>query len=109
LLRGPQTPGELKARTERMASLRSLDDVERVLQTLAERGDARRLERRPGQKEDRFEHLLGSHAPAESVPATPAHTPISGAGLEARVEALEAEVAELREQLTALRDLDRVR
>jgi uncharacterized protein YceH (UPF0502 family) len=59
LLRGPQTPGELKARTERMAPLASLAEVERVLAVLAERDFARRLERRPGQKEDRFEHLLG--------------------------------------------------
>ena len=60
LLRGPQTPGELKARAERMAPLQSLADVERVLETLGERDYARRLERRPGQKEDRFEHTLGS-------------------------------------------------
>ncbi len=75
LLRGPQTPGELKARTERLAPLASLDDVERVLSDLAERDYARRIERRPGQKEDRFEHLLGSRvegqAPAPS-PTAPA-------------------------------------
>src|SRR5579864_8032220 len=59
LLRGPQTPGELKARTERMAQLDSLADVERVLQTLGEREYVRRIGRRPGQKEDRFEQLLG--------------------------------------------------
>src|SRR5205807_4476804 len=52
LLRGPQTPGELKSRSERMAPLGSLAEVERVLQTLAERGYARRIGRRPGQKED---------------------------------------------------------
>jgi uncharacterized protein YceH (UPF0502 family) len=59
LLRGPQTPGELKARTERIARLESLSEVERVLGVLTERDYVRRLERRPGQKEDRFEHLLG--------------------------------------------------
>ncbi len=59
LLRGAQTPGELKARTERLAPLGSLADVERVLQTLTEREYVRRIGRRPGQKEDRFEHLLG--------------------------------------------------
>jgi uncharacterized protein len=107
LLRGPQTPGELKARSERMASLGSLGDVERVLETLAERGYARRLERRPGQKEDRFEHLLGPQAPDESAPAAPLppgpQQHAAGEGLEARIDALEAEVAELREQLSALR------
>jgi uncharacterized protein YceH (UPF0502 family) len=59
LLRGPQTPGELKGRTERMAPLDSLAEVERVLGVLGEREYVRRIGRRPGQKEDRFEHLLG--------------------------------------------------
>jgi hypothetical protein len=59
LLRGPQTPGELKARSERMAHLGSLEHVERVLGELAQRGYAVRLERRPGQKEDRYRQLLG--------------------------------------------------
>src|SRR5436853_7083167 len=63
ILRGPQTPGELKSRSERMASLGSLADVERVLAALIERRYARRLDRRPGQKEDRFAQLLGA-APA---------------------------------------------
>jgi uncharacterized protein len=75
LLRGPQTPGELKARTERLAPLASLDDVERVLTDLAERDYARRIGRRPGQKEDRFEHLLGSKGEGQSAaPASPAQT-----------------------------------
>jgi uncharacterized protein len=59
LLRGAQTPGELKSRTDRMASFESLADIERVLGELGERGYARRIARRPGQKEDRFEQLLG--------------------------------------------------
>jgi hypothetical protein len=109
LLRGPQTPGELKARSDRMANLNSLDDVERVLETLTERGYAGRLGRRPGQKEDRIEHLLGSQAPAESVPAPRASSgspppPAAEDGLEARVAALEAEVARLRGQLEAFQN-----
>jgi len=60
LLRGPQTPGELKARSERMAPLESLEHVEVLLEGLIERGYARRLPRRPGQKEDRFAHRLGA-------------------------------------------------
>ena len=70
LLRGPQTPGELKARSERLAPLESLADVERVLRELGERGYARRLERRPGQKEDRFEHLLGARRDADAPSRT---------------------------------------
>jgi uncharacterized protein YceH (UPF0502 family) len=75
LLRGPQTPGELKARTERMAPLDSLADVERVLAALGERDYTRRLERRPGQKEDRFEHLLGARG--ESDGSATVHEPPS--------------------------------
>jgi hypothetical protein len=59
LLRGPQTPGELKTRSDRMAHLATLADVERVLGELGDKGYAERLERRPGQKEDRFRQLLG--------------------------------------------------
>src|SRR5579884_497711 len=66
LLRGPQTPGELKGRSERMTSFSSLEDVDRVLDMLCEKGYARRIARRPGQKEDRFEHLLGGQPEAEA-------------------------------------------
>jgi hypothetical protein len=59
LLRGPQTPGELKMRSDRMAHLPSLGDVERVLGELGDKGYAQRIGRRPGQKEDRFRQLLG--------------------------------------------------
>ncbi|HUA06409.1 MAG TPA: DUF480 domain-containing protein [Solirubrobacteraceae bacterium] len=130
LLRGPQTPGELKTRTERMAPLASLGDVERILTALGERDYARRMGRRPGQKEDRFEHLLGPRdegdghaepaAPAQLAPTSPAATspaptspaptspaptpPAMNGNLADRVAALEAEVATLREELDELRD-----
>ncbi len=65
VLRGPQTPGELKARSDRMAHVGSLEEVERVLGELAQLGYAERLERRAGQKEDRYRQLLGgAGAPA---------------------------------------------
>ncbi len=92
LLRGPQTPGELKARTERMERIGSLEEVERILGTLMERGHARRLEKRPGQKEERYEHLLGGSEP----PAAD--------DLVSRVEALEVDVAFLRSRLAELAD-----
>jgi uncharacterized protein YceH (UPF0502 family) len=125
LLRGPQTPGELKSRSERMAPLGSLAEVERILDTLSERDYVRRIGRRPGQKEDRFEHLLGgggagggdgavaAEAPSPAVPASFA-APVSPApppresdngGLADRVAALEAEVATLRSELEELREL----
>jgi uncharacterized protein YceH (UPF0502 family) len=124
LLRGPQTPGELKQRTERMASLPTLADVERVLDELGQLGYATRLERRPGQKEDRYAQLLGGSpsgaepsevavappVPAASPsPAPPAPTPLHAAAppvpaadvadLQARVGALEDDLAQLRAQL----------
>ncbi|MGH2916379.1 MAG: YceH family protein, partial [Solirubrobacteraceae bacterium] len=59
LLRGPQTPGECKGRSERMAQMASLSDVEGILAELAQRGLCVSIDRRPGQKEDRYRHLLG--------------------------------------------------
>jgi uncharacterized protein YceH (UPF0502 family) len=112
LLRGPQTPGELKGRSERMATIASLDEVEQILATLGERGYAKRLPRRPGQKEDRFMHLLGGDAEPEpdQLGARPAvsqgegaEEPYSGPSLLERVAALEAEVASLRSELQELR------
>jgi uncharacterized protein len=112
VLRGAQTPGELKGRTERMAQLGSLDEVDRVLGVLIDRGYARRLERRPGQKEDRFEQLLGGDGGADfaaAAPATEAFSaparpgPESDGELAARLEALEAAVATLKTELAELR------
>ncbi|MGP0052133.1 MAG: YceH family protein [Solirubrobacteraceae bacterium] len=111
LLRGLQTPGELKARTERMVVFASLEDVDGVLEELAQHGYVQRIERRPGQKEDRFRQLLGGDAGAEPVwerpaaaqaPGPPPPASADGGGLEARVAVLEAEVAELRAQLADL-------
>jgi acyl-CoA reductase-like NAD-dependent aldehyde dehydrogenase len=68
LLRGAQTPGELKQRTERWHSFRSLDDIEAALDQLRERDMARQLDRRPGQKEARWQQLLASEV--ASAPAT---------------------------------------
>ena len=79
LLRGPQTPGELKQRSERMAPIATLEDVERVLSVLIDRGYARRLGRRPGQKEDRFEHLFGGEGDSvmtESPASVPQPAPV---------------------------------
>ena len=59
MLRGPQTPGELKQRTERMHHFEDLATVQRTLDDLIGRELVERLERRPGQKEERYRHLLG--------------------------------------------------
>ena len=108
LLRGPQTPGELKLRSDRLAPIASLDEVDRLLGELAERGYAHRLARRPGQKEDRFEHLLGGAGDEDAGPEpAPVQRPPSlppGAGLERRVAELEAQVQRLAGELAQVRE-----
>ncbi len=113
LLRGPQTPAELKTRSDRMAQVGSLDEVERVLGLLTERGYVRRVGRRPGQKEDRFEHLFGAaaaesdgaaHLHAAPAAAAPSAAASTNDGLLIRIQALEAEVAALRAELAQLVD-----
>ena len=102
LLRGAQTPGELKARSDRLAPLGSLTEVDTVLEGLIEAGYVRRLERRPGQKEERYAQLLGA-PPATTESPTPPPPPTAAAAapdaLEVRIAALEAEVARLRAAL----------
>ena len=94
MLRGAQTVGELKSRTERLHRFDSLPEVDETLHALAGRELVVRLERRPGQKEERWEHRLGEPAPAASeAPGDP---------LEQRVRSLEDQVTELREQLDRL-------
>lgn len=100
LLRGPQTPGELKGRAERLHAFADLAAVDDAISALVSREDplARRLEREPGQKETRVRELLGADDVA-SVPVA------AGAlGVVERVAALEAEVAALRGELERLRD-----
>jgi len=112
LLRGPQTPGELKQRTDRMHSFVDLGGVHETLERLIGRGLVAIQPRRPGQKEERYTHLLGDEegeAPAESYAAVPVGAPralgVSDAvgGLEERVARLEREVARL---LAALEEED---
>jgi uncharacterized protein len=90
MLRGPQTLGELKSRTERLHRFDSTAEIEETLRGLAERELVARLERRPGQKEERWSQLLGGDG--EAAPA-----PVTADPLEERVRRLEEEVAELRE------------
>jgi uncharacterized protein YceH (UPF0502 family) len=109
MLRGPQTPGELKQRTERLHRFETLADLHEALERLEARDLALRLERRPGQKEERYRHLLGGDpSPAAASPTAPPPVtptpPTSGPGdLEARVEALEDAVRRLRDEVEQLR------
>ena len=126
MLRGPQTPGELKARSDRLHGFGGADEVQETLDRLIGRELVRRLGRRPGQREERYEQLLGgtgeddappAGAPADAQPASvsaaPEPPPAAAAPLPpaaaderlaARIERLERELGELRESVRALRD-----
>ncbi len=107
MLRGPQTVGEIRGRADRMHSLESLEEVERILQSLAEREPpfTLRLPRQPGRKECRYMHLLaGEQEPFDAEAAAPAEPATLQVRAEnERISALEAEVAELREELNLLK------
>ena len=104
MLRGDQTPGELKQRTERLHRFDELEAVHTTLDELIGRDLVERLDRRPGRKEERYRHLLGrAEAEPSAVTAdTQATTSPPSGRLEQRVDALEADVQRLREALRAL-------
>ena len=110
LLRGPQTPGELRGRTERMHRFEDLDEVLSGLQQLMRREPplAKALGRRPGTKEIRYAHLLSGDVEAWEPPAETASSSGSADAerliqLEEKVAALQAEVAELKQQIAEFR------
>ncbi len=128
MLRGPQTPGELKQRTDRLHHFADLAAVHATLRALIDRDLVMQLDRRPGQKEERYAQLLGAGdnaqpAPAPTaavtpqtagwVPAAPSPAPMPASAqppahdpaLEQRVASLEDQVASLRAELRALNDL----
>lgn len=108
MLRGPQTAGEIRGRTERLYSFDNLDHVNRIIEQLITRNHVVRLERLPGRKEVRYMHTLGgtveddepdqinSEAQTVSTPApSPPHVE--------RIQTLELKVEELSAELKALR------
>jgi uncharacterized protein YceH (UPF0502 family) len=101
MLRGTQTPGELKARTDRMQPFASLGEVHETLEGLISRELVARLPRRPGQKEERYIQLLGG----DETEPEPTHAREQAADddIEARLTRLEAEVAALREALESVK------
>ncbi|HEX8814452.1 MAG TPA: YceH family protein [Terriglobales bacterium] len=102
LLRGPQTPGELRGRTERMFRFETLDDVQSTLQKLMQREPAlvKMLARQPGTKEARYAQLLGGDM--HGVEAAPAPHAAANSD-DSRVARLEDEVAELRREVADLK------
>jgi uncharacterized protein YceH (UPF0502 family) len=119
MLRGAQTPGELKARTERLHSFGDMGELTAALGGLIERGLAERIDRRPGQREERYAHLLSEDAdeaevapagsaaaarePVSPGPPAPAPDAPAGSGSE-RIERIERQLAELRAEIKALRE-----
>lgn len=110
MLRGPQTPGELRGRAARMAEIRDVTDVETALQALATREDGPfvvKLPREPGRRDSRYAHLIGGPVEMQAEPESPgaqahAHAP----SLADRIASLEAQVAGLRDELQRLRQGD---
>lgn len=116
LLRGAQTPGELKTRSERMHSFASVEEVEATLQDMARAGEdtlVRELPKRPGQRENRWIHVVGTEedlpaAEEADEEATAAATEVSepaprGPSSLERLASLEEKVEQLTEELRALR------
>jgi uncharacterized protein len=115
LLRGPQTPGELRSRAARMADFADAAAAEAALEALAHRESGPlvlRLAREPGRRETRYAHLFGEPIAAASAPepspaqpaAAPASVPAHAAELHAdRLAALESEVRSLREEIERLK------
>ncbi len=108
LLRGPQTPGELRGRTERMHRFEDLDQVQAALQHLMQREPslAAVLPRQPGTKEARYAHLMSGYidyiAPDHALTASPSGGPPPESDLRERIALLEENVSELRSKIEEL-------
>ncbi|WP_068546178.1 YceH family protein [Thalassotalea crassostreae] len=113
LLRGPQTPGELRTRTNRLADFVDVNEVEATIQQLLDLNDhqfVKKLAREPGKRESRYIHLFGDNNEDFDEP----HSAISSAGNSAmenqtdvvsRIESLERQVSDLTEQVESLSQL----
>lgn len=108
LLRGPQTPGELRTRTNRLCTFDDVHEVQTVLERLMEREDGPfvvRLPREPGKRELRYAQLFGEEVPtAKSTDTAESTTGDAETNLQ-RLDRLEREVGELRQEIEALKEL----
>lgn len=107
LLRGPQTPGELRTRTGRMFAFQTLGEVEETLHKLEDHGQGNfvvELPRQPGHKENRFMHLLSGEPVFESTPAVIGAEPamLQVRAENERIAALEEAIQVLQDQLSEL-------
>ena len=106
LIRGPQTPGELRTRTARMAEVKEVNEVEAALNHLASRQDGPfvvALPREPNRREARFAHLLSGAVDMQQLAhnSTPEESPAHS--LQARIEQLEQQVTELTQEMAVLK------
>ena len=110
MLRGPQTPGELKSRTERLHSFGDMSELTGTLDRLIQRDLVARLDRRPGQREERYQHQLSdeidevSEAASPSGPAAEEPAPAVPPGGDDRIQRIERQLDELRSEIRALRE-----
>jgi uncharacterized protein YceH (UPF0502 family) len=104
MLRGPQTVGEIRTRSQRIHAFDDLDDVAYELGRLMERDPPLivRLPRQPGQKDDRYVHLLAGEPDLDALAAAAPAARSGASPLAQRLSALEAEIAELKARLEAL-------
>ena len=108
LLRGPQTPGELRSRAARMAPIKSGSQVERILEELVTRADGpfvARLPLEPGRREARYAQLFGGPVEADTELAPPTEGVRPATDLKHRVDVLESTVLELQRELDELKSL----
>ena len=105
MLRGPQTPGELRSRTERMCGPMTLPEIEKCLEELTSGGGplVRVIPARAGQKEKRYVQLLSGEPDLESLTSAPAPA-LGSASDKTRIETLEAELDALKSEFRALRE-----
>lgn len=105
LLRGPQTVGELRGRSDRLYEFGGLGEVQATLDELAGRPEPLivKLERQPGQKESRFAHLLSGPVEAIAYSGSGGDTSENVGGSSSRIERLENEVAELRAEIETIK------
>ena len=105
LLRGPQTPGELRGRTERLFHFESLDDVQSTIQRLIQRDPplVKVLPRQPGTKEARYIHLLSGDIETFEPAQSPAGISTTSSNSDDRILRLEEEVAQLRQEVSELK------
>ncbi|MGY2574173.1 YceH family protein [Vibrio sp. C8] len=105
LLRGPQTPGELRTRTNRLCSFNDVKETEAVLERLAARESGAlvvKLPREPGKRESRYQHLFSGEVDLEALAVESSSVSNFSSN---KMEMLEAEVAELREEVAELRTM----